>query len=101
MRRHAFRSLGEVLRGLDLPRHAAGAGALAAIQQQWARCLPPVLARHSRPLWYRDGCLLVEVDGPAWATRLRHLQQSLCQSLQASGACPGLSRLRIRVRPPS
>lgn len=98
MARHAFKSLAEILRAsLDLRGLAAGQHVVDGLRAQWTELLPGALGRHSRPLWYRDGRLLVEADSPAWATRLRFQQQTLYQRLRRSGACPDLRELRIRV----
>ena len=46
-----------------------------------------------------DGCLVVDVDHPTWATELRFLEAEVLQRLRDVAGADELTRIELRVRP--
>ena len=70
---------------------------LEGIAQEVAAALPARLLHHCRVASRRGTQLVLQVDSPAWATRLRYQVPALLEHLQAHG-WPGLTQARVRVR---
>ncbi len=70
------------------------------LRQAWVSSVPEPLASHARPVRYTAGLLLLHVDTPAWASRLRHQQSSLTEALRRNSALRDLTEVRVRVAPP-
>jgi len=68
-----------VLRGLGLEDGLRGWRAVEA----WPETVGPSLARRTRAVEYRDGTLVVEVDGSAWMHEMSLLKRELMQRLNA------------------
>jgi len=72
---------------------------LGALYDRWEDVVGPATAAHARPGALRQGRLVVEVDHPAWATSIAHLEATLLRRA-AEIAGPGVVRaLEVRVRP--
>ena len=56
---------------------APSARSLAGVFSRWEEAVGPQIAAHARPAALVDGCLVVEVDHPTWATQLRFLETDL------------------------
>jgi len=89
--------------GASLDRVAAGLGAgsargLGTLYDQWEAIVGAAAAAHARPVGLRGGRLVVEVDHPAWATGLAHLEATLLRRL-AEVAGPVVQGIDLRVRP--
>lgn len=54
---------------------------LKKINQLWQAKISPDIAQHSRVANFREGCLVIEIDSAAWATRLRYLLPDLTKKL--------------------
>lgn len=85
----------ELLKGLSLRMDEKTR--LAAL---WRRYAPAGLADHVQPVSCTDGRLTLQTDSAAWASRVRHSQQTLLAQLRAEPGFQHLRELRIRVRPP-
>lgn len=79
-----------------LDRHTDASGRL---KSAWNSVVSEPLATHARPVRYAGGILYVHVDTPAWASRLRQLQQTLATGLRQIGGLKDLSEIRARVVP--
>jgi hypothetical protein len=84
----------ELLKGLSVRMDETTR--LAAL---WRRYAPVALADHVQPVSCADGCLTLQTDSAAWASRVRHSQQTLLAQLRAEPGFQNLRELRIRVRP--
>ena len=60
-------SVDEVVRSL----RGTGARSLAGVFGRWDEAVGAQVAADARPASLIDGCLLVDVDHPTWATQLR------------------------------
>ncbi len=70
----------------------------ASVFASWEAAVGEHLAQHARPLSLDEGCLVVEVHEPGWATQLRFLEADLLERL-AGVVGPGrILRLEVRVR---
>lgn len=85
---------------------APATGVLATLFARWPDIAGEDLAEHSRPLRLVHRRLVVEVDDPAWAARLRLLESSLLARLAASlgegrveAIRPRVARKAVRDRP--
>lgn len=65
-------------------------------QKNW-----PELAQHSRIANFREGCLVIEVDNAAWATRLRYLIPDLTRKLVKQSALNSLKHIEWYIQPHS
>src|SRR5436190_655722 len=63
---------------------------LIKLNQIWQVVIPSELNEHTRVANFRDGCLIIECDSAAWATRLRYLLPDIKQKLLN---CPDLHNL--------
>lgn len=52
------------------------------------------LKPHSRVANLRDGCLVIQVDNSAWATRLRYALPHLLQQFRTVGNMPALRSIK-------
>lgn len=66
----------------------------------WHTLIASPLIGHTRPVSYIAGQLLVHADSPAWASRVRQQQQSLCQTLRRDPFFKDLVDISVRVAPP-
>ncbi len=84
----------------DLVRSLRGIGArsLAGVFSRWAEAVGPQIASHARPASLVDGCLLVEVDHPTWATELRYLEVDVLARLRDVAGVDEVTRIEVRVR---
>jgi predicted nucleic acid-binding Zn ribbon protein len=78
---------------------AGSARGLGSLYERWEEIIGPGAVQHAAPAGLRRGRLVVEVDHPAWATSLTHLEASLLRRI-AEVAGPGLVKgIDVRIRP--
>lgn len=78
---------------------AGSARGLGSLYDRWDDIVGAPAAAHAIPAGLRLGRLVVEVDHPAWATSLAHLEATLLRRI-ADVAGPNLVRgIELRVRP--
>lgn len=70
-------ALSRLLRGLGLERQLLGWRAV----EGWPEWVGPRVARHSRAVAFRDGTLVVEVEGSAWMQELGFLKREIVRTL--------------------
>jgi predicted nucleic acid-binding Zn ribbon protein len=87
----------------DLVRslHGTGARTLAGVFARWEEAVGAPIAAHARPAALVDGRLVVDVDHPTWATELRFREQELLARLRDLAGADEVSRIELRVRPPT
>ena len=68
-----------LLRGLGLEEGLRGWRAV----QEWPETVGPNLSRHTHAVDFRDGTLLVEVEGSAWMHEVGFLKRQLVQRINA------------------
>ena len=87
---------------LDMVAARLGAGSargLGTLYDRWEDIVGAAAAAHAKPSGLRKGRLVIEVDHPAWATSLAHLEATLLRKV-AEVAGPGLVQgIEVRVRP--
>ena len=88
-------SVDDVVRSL----HGTSARSLAGVFGRWEEAVGPQVAAHARPVSLVDGCLVVDVDHPTWATQLRFLETDLLTRLREVAGVDEVSRIELRVRP--
>ncbi len=72
---------------------------LAELDRALKEGLPAPLDQHCQLANVRGDALVIHVDAPAWAARLRYQGPQLIQRMKALPGLSGLRRVRIRVRP--
>ena len=87
-------SVDEVVRSL----RGTSARSLAGVFARWEEAVGPQIAAHARPASLVDGCLVVEVDHPTWATQLRFLETDLLSRLRDVAGADEVHRIELRVR---
>jgi predicted nucleic acid-binding Zn ribbon protein len=70
-------ALTDTLRRLGLERGIAGWRAV----EEWPAIVGPRIARRTRAVEFRDGTLVVEVEGSAWLHELGFLERELLEQL--------------------
>ncbi len=88
-------SLDRVLRGLGSP----GVRASISVFSAWADIVGTVAAEHSEPVSLDGSCLLVVVDAPAWATRLRFAEADIVRRCTQVLSETVVTRVEVRVKP--
>jgi predicted nucleic acid-binding Zn ribbon protein len=88
-------SVDEVVRSL----RGTSARTLAGVFSRWEEAVGPQVAAHARPASLVDGCLVVEVDHPTWATQLRFLESDVLTRLRDVAGVDEVARIELRVRP--
>lgn len=68
-----------VLRGLGLEGALLGWRAV----QEWPEIAGPRLARRTRAVDFRDGTLVIEVEGSAWMQEVGYLKRELIRKIDA------------------
>ena len=89
-------SVDEVVRSL----RGTSARSLAGVFSRWEEAVGPQIAAHAEPAALVDGCLVVEVDHPTWATQLRFLETDLLTRLRDVAGVDEVARIELRVRRP-
>ncbi len=90
--------------GASLDRVAARLGAgsalgLGALYERWEDIVGAPAAAHARPAGLRGGRLVVEVDHPAWATSLAHLEATVLGRISEVAGAGLVNGIELRVRP--
>ena len=67
----------------------------------WRQHVDTALMAHSRPISYRSGRLLVQVDASIWSDRIRQQRTRLMQALRQNAVLADLIELTVRVAPVS
>jgi predicted nucleic acid-binding Zn ribbon protein len=70
-------ALSRLLRELGLERQLQGWRAV----EEWPHWVGPRVARHTRAVAFRDGTLVVEVEGSAWMQELGFLKREILRTL--------------------
>ncbi|HEY7043346.1 MAG TPA: DUF721 domain-containing protein [Nocardioidaceae bacterium] len=71
---------------------------LAGVFASWDDAVGPQIAAHAQPASLVDGCLIVDVDHPTWATELRYLEHDVLERLRTVAGVDGVVRIEVRVR---
>lgn len=71
------------------------------LEALWRQHVDAALIAHSRPISYRSGRLLVQVDASIWSDRIRQQRKRLMQALRQNSLLVDLSELRVQVAPVS
>jgi hypothetical protein len=69
------------------------------LRQAWHGFVGEPLASHVHPVRYAAGLLFVQVNTPAWASRLRHEKPALLELLRESPVFRDIADVRFRVVP--
>ncbi len=86
--------LDRVLRSLGAPPVAA----MAEVHRQWPLVVGADVAAHTRPR-VTEGRLVVDVDHPAWASRVRFVEARILEWLTELMGEGAPSRVEVRVQP--
>jgi predicted nucleic acid-binding Zn ribbon protein len=93
---HLSDALEEVGRQLGL----SSPGAFAAVVATWSEVVGPDVATHARVRSLQDGECTVEVDEPAWATRVRYLGPELRRRANERSGSGIVSSVTVVVKTP-
>lgn len=72
-------------------------GEQQALLTKVRQLLPPNLGEHLRSAQLHRQKLVLHVDSPAWASRLRYLTPALLKSLASQ--LPGIDGVQVRIQP--
>jgi predicted nucleic acid-binding Zn ribbon protein len=73
--------------------------AVRALQEGWSDLVGPEVAEHVRVAGIDRGTLLLEVDAPAWATRMRFGARELLGRIGSRIGSEVATRVEVQVRP--
>ncbi|MFT5531019.1 MAG: putative nucleic acid-binding Zn ribbon protein [Candidatus Poriferisodalaceae bacterium] len=71
---------------------------IMVIHMVWEELVGNGVAEHCQPRRINDGCLMVEVDQPGWATELRYLEATIVQRLAEKVPDAAITAMRVSVR---
>lgn len=74
--------------------------AVRALGERWETIVGSDAAPHVRLGGVDHGTVVVEVDAPAWATRLRFGSRDLIAAIEREVGPEVVSRVEVQVRPP-
>ena len=72
------------------------ANRLRDLNQSLMSCVPPSLVQHVRLATVRDGCLVLQAEGSAWAAQLRFKTPEILEKLQAHPEFRDVRSVRVR-----
>jgi hypothetical protein len=98
MKKNQPASIGSILGDSQAARLMAGASALGKLDSMVRELLPPPLDEHCHVMSLRGDALVMAVDSPVWAARLRFLAPELVKQL-AGIQTVKLRTVQVRVRP--
>ncbi len=75
-------------------------GGLHGLIEAWPEIVGPALAPHTRVRSVRDGECVVEVDGAAWATRLRYSTDTVLAAVARRFGADVVTRVKVVVAAP-
>jgi predicted nucleic acid-binding Zn ribbon protein len=91
------RPLRESLDAVVRAMHGPSARTVEGVFAHWDEAVGVDVAAHARPAALRDGCLVIAVDHPTWATQLRFLEADILARL-AGVTRPGeITSIELRV----
>ena len=93
--------LGDVADRVARSYRPGSARASVSVFGLWAEAVGPSVAAHAEPISLDDGCLVVAVDQPAWATQLRYLEPQVRARLTEALGAEVVTSIEVRVRPRS
>jgi hypothetical protein len=93
------RNVGAFLPSAMARRLAVYLGEAGRLKTIWQQTVTPPLIHHSAPLSYTRGCLEIQVDSAAWASRVRQTQSALLSRIREIPGFQDLRELKIRVEP--
>lgn len=64
---------------------------------EWPQVVGPQLSRHARAVGFRDGALLVEVEGSAWMHELGFLKRDLVHRINAHLGSECVKDVRLSI----
>ena len=91
--RDALEAVGKEL-GLAAPT------ALDVVGDALARVLGPSMEPHARVRGIRQGVCTIEVDGPAWATRVRYAAEAFQKAANSRLESPAIASVNVVVNRP-
>jgi hypothetical protein len=94
--RRLSETLDQVLRGLGAPP----ADVLARLATEWVAVVGADVAAHAIPLTIAGGRLVVVVDHPAYATRMRFADRRLRSWLDGVSGGSAVAGVDVRIQPP-
>ncbi|HET7226668.1 MAG TPA: DUF721 domain-containing protein [Candidatus Eisenbacteria bacterium] len=65
--------------------------------ERWAEVVGPRVARRTRAVAFRDGTLVVEVDGSSWMHHMRFMERDVLRNLEAVIGAGHVRALRFVV----
>ena len=72
---------------------------MAALYERWEEIVGSAAAGHSRPGPLRQGRLVLDVDHPAWATSLAHLEATIVRRAAEVVGAGVVRGVDVRIRP--
>ena len=89
-------ALGELSEQLGMP----SLGAYDALVEMWPAVVGADVAQHARVRSVHDGECTIEVDGPAWATRVKYLGPELRRRVNERCGAEVVARVTVVVNHP-
>ena len=69
----------------------------ARIWKVWEEVVGIPVARHTRPLWIKEGKLRVSVTDPIWLQELGYVEKTIRKKLNGKLGRPAVKRIEFRI----
>lgn len=99
MTRNGLKNAGAHLPDTMLKRAGVHMDKLSSLLTHWKSRMDEPLVSHSFPVSYDNGRLSLRADTSAWASRLRHSQAAIMETLRTDPYFHDLHELYVRVLP--
>jgi predicted nucleic acid-binding Zn ribbon protein len=67
------------------------------VQRQWHNIVGPLIARHSKALYIKQGCLIVTVTNPSWHNELIMMKDELLAKIQKTMPDANVTSLKFKI----
>ena len=89
-------ALDRLMRNMGGPR----ADTVKSVFERWEEIVGEGLAAHATPVALRNGCLVLSVPDPAWASQLRFFEGEILTKLAEAFGPKEVLAIEVRVRAP-
>jgi len=79
--------------------HRTNPPVLDILAPLWPLVAGKPMARHSRPVGFQEGTLILECDCTAWSTEMRHMSDAILAQVNRYLGVPAVRKLKISYVP--
>ncbi len=79
--------------------HRTNPPVLEILAPLWPLVAGKPMARHSRPVGFQEGTLMLECDCAAWSTEMRHMSDAILAQVNRYLGVPAVRKLKVSYVP--